>query len=62
MSAEKEITSDLTVSDLRILNNLIEMVSTKGLIKPADFMLIGSIYEKITSLLKSVSSEQSVNE
>lgn len=62
MSTEKEITSDLTVTDLRVLNNLIEMVSSKGLVRPADFMLIGSIYNKISALLKMVSAEQPVNE
>lgn len=58
MSADKEISSDLTVSDLRILNNIIEMVSAKGLIKPSDFTVVGSIYNKITTLLKSISDQQ----
>ena len=61
MNADKEISSDLTVSDLRILNNIIEMVATKGLIKPVDYITVGSIYNKITNLLKTV-SEQQVNE
>lgn len=61
MNTDQEISSDLTVSDLRILNNIIEMVSAKGLIKPSDFTIVGTIYNKITALLKSVSDQQ-VNE
>jgi len=50
----KEISSNLTLTDLKIINNLIELISTKGLIRPADFSVIGNIYEKINALLQSV--------
>jgi len=62
MSTDKEISSELTVSDLKILNNIIEMVANKGLIKPIDFTIVGSIYEKINALLKSVSDLEKNNE
>lgn len=54
MSETEEISSNLTLSDLKIINNIIEGVSSKGLIKPTEFTAIGSIYEKISSLLKQV--------
>lgn len=60
MTEDKEISSSLTISDMKVINNLIEVVSSKGLIRPTDFTLIGSIYEKINAVIKSVSN--TVNE
>jgi len=57
MSEDKEISTSLTISDMKIINNLIELVSAKGLIKPNDFTLIGSIYEKINMVIKSSANE-----
>jgi hypothetical protein len=54
MNDTSEISSNLTLADLKVINNIIEGVSSKGLIKPNEFSLIGSIYEKINSLLKQV--------
>jgi hypothetical protein len=54
MNDNSEISSNLTLADLKVINNIIEGVSSKGLIKPNEFSLIGSIYEKINSLLKQV--------
>lgn len=48
----KEISSNLTLSDMKVINNLIEGVAQKGLIKPSDFIVFGNIYEKIQALLK----------
>lgn len=62
MNSEKEISSELTISDLKILNNIIDMVASKGLIKPADYSTVGSIYDKISSLLKSVSDLEKLDE
>jgi hypothetical protein len=49
----KEITSNLTISDMRAINTLIEGAAARGLFKPSDFNLFGSIYEKISALLKT---------
>ena len=57
MSEDKEISTSLTISDMKIINNLIELVSAKGLIRPNDFTLIGSIYEKINMVIKSSANE-----
>jgi len=54
MNDNSEISSNLTLADLKVINNIIEGVSSKGLIKPNEFSIIGSIYEKINSLLKQV--------
>ena len=54
MSEEvREISSNLTISDLKVINTLIEIISSKGIIKPADFVIVGNIYEKIKQVLKN---------
>jgi hypothetical protein len=57
MSEDKENSTSLTISDMKIINNLIELVSAKGLIRPTDFTTIGSIYEKINMVIKSSANE-----
>ncbi len=57
MSEDKEISTSLTISDMKIINNLIELVAAKGLIRPADFNIMGSIYEKINMVIKSSANE-----
>jgi hypothetical protein len=58
MSEEiKEISSNLTITDMRIINTFIEHVATRGIIKPVDFLVIGNIYEKIKTLLKQDDSQ-----
>ena len=53
----KEISSNLTISDMKLINTLIEGVAAKGLFKPSDFTIFGSIYEKISALLKTEDSK-----
>ena len=49
----KEVSSNLTISDMRVINTLIEGAAARGLIKPDSFTTFGSIYEKIQALLKT---------
>ena len=49
----KEISTELTLSDMKVINNIIDLTASKGLIRAADFTLVGSIYEKINLLLKN---------
>lgn len=55
-SPDKEISTDLTLSDLKIINNLIDVVATKGIIRPSDYTVIGNIYEKINIILNEKKS------
>ena len=55
---EREISTNLTISDMKIINNVIDLVSSKGLIKAADFTLLGNIYDKIANIVKQVDNEQ----
>jgi len=49
----KEIATELTLTDMRVINNIIEFVASKGLFKPSDYNTIGNIYEKIKQLLST---------
>jgi len=49
----REISSNLTLSDMKAINTLIEVASVKGIFKASDLTLFGAIYEKIVSLLKN---------
>jgi len=48
----REISTELTLSDMKVINNIIDLTASKGLIRAADFILVGSIYDKINILLK----------
>lgn len=54
---EKEISTSLTLNDLRILNNIIDLVASKGLIKASDYTLLGGIYDKIATVIKQVDGD-----
>ena len=53
MQEVKEISSNLTISDMKAISTLIEGAAARGLFKPSDFNLFGSIYDKISALLKT---------
>jgi hypothetical protein len=49
----KEVSSNLTISDMRVISTLIEGAAAKGLIRPETYTTFGSIYDKIQALLKT---------
>jgi len=55
----REISTELTLSDMKVINNIIEFAALKGIIKPNDFTLVGSVYEKISQLLSNESKSKS---
>jgi len=55
-SPDKEISTDLTLSDLKIINNLIDVVATKGIIRASDYTVIGNVYDKINAILNDKKS------
>jgi hypothetical protein len=55
----KEISTELTLSDMRVINNIIEFAAAKGIIRPNDYTIIGSIYEKISQLVNNESKPSS---
>lgn len=49
----KEISTSLTVEDIKILAGLIEAVSSRGAIRPVEFLPIGNVFNKLVSILQS---------
>jgi hypothetical protein len=53
----QELQTDITVQDLRVILNIIELVTSKGLLKAADLTIVGKIHDKILDSLKSAKNE-----
>lgn len=60
-AAPKEETkpaSDLNISDLIALKNIVEVASTRGAFKPAEFEAVGKTFNKLNSFLEAVTANQ----
>lgn len=55
----RELSTNLTISDMKIISNIIQLASSKGLFKPSEFTIVGSIFEKINNIVASVNNESS---
>jgi hypothetical protein len=53
----QELQTDITVQDLRVILNIIELVTSKGLLKAADLTIVGKIHDKILDSIKSAKNE-----
>lgn len=53
----KEVSTSLTISDMKVISNIMQLASSRGLFKPAEFIVIGTIFEKINSILATVTNE-----
>ena len=49
-----ELTTNLTINDLKILASLVEACSTKGIFRASELSLVGSVYDKLASIVSSV--------
>lgn len=57
MTENQELQTELTINDLKIIANLIELSTSKGLFKANDLTVVGRVFDKIVSVLKSVKNE-----
>jgi hypothetical protein len=62
MDTYKEITSELTISDMKVIANIIEVLVGRGALKAKDLTLIGSIYDKVAQVINSNDSGQQSNQ
>jgi uncharacterized protein YaaQ len=53
----QELQTDITVQDLRVILNIIELATSKGLLKAADLTIVGKIHDKILDSIKSAKNE-----
>lgn len=62
MSTEQEVSTNLTIADLRILTSLIEACTHRGVFKAHELTIIGAVYDKIAQIVKTVTDEDSRNQ
>lgn len=49
---------DLTVNDLNSLRTIIDIASSRGAFKPAEFAAVGQTYAKLAAFLATVNKQQ----
>ena len=54
---DEELSTNITVGDLKTIGSIIEACTSRGVFKPNELVIVGTIYEKITSLLNSIKDE-----
>jgi len=53
----KELSTNLTISDMKVINNIIQLASSRGLFKPSEFLVVGTIFDKINGIIATVNNE-----
>jgi hypothetical protein len=49
----QELQTEITLQDLKILANLIEAASARGVLKGADLTVVGGVYDKIITVINT---------
>lgn len=61
MIKDEELSTNLTIGDLKTISSIIEACTSRGTFKPAELTIVGTIYEKISSILLSIQNEDQGN-
>jgi hypothetical protein len=54
--------NNITVADLNLLKNIIDLASTRGAFRAAEMKQIGEVYEKLTTFLDAVIAQAAAQE
>jgi hypothetical protein len=54
--------NNITVADLNLLKNIIDLASTRGAFRAAEMKQIGEVYEKLEIFLESVVAQAAAQE
>ena len=54
--------NNITVADLNLLKNIIDLASTRGAFRAAEMTQVGEVYEKLTTFLDSVVAQAAAQE
>ena len=54
--------NNITVADLNLLKNIIDLASTRGAFHPSEMKEIGEVYEKLTAFLSAVIAQAAEQE
>ena len=54
--------NNITVADLNLLKNIIDLASTRGAFQASELRQIGEVYEKLTAFLETVVAQAAAQE
>ena len=55
---QQEQGTDLSIQDLSAMKSIIDVASTRGAFKPAEMMMVGTVYNKLSTFLDAVAKQQ----
>jgi len=55
---QQEQGADLSIQDLSAMKSIIDVASTRGAFKPAEMMMVGTVYNKLSTFLDAVAKQQ----
>ena len=53
---------EITIADLGLLKNIIDLASTRGAFRAAEMQEVGEVYNKLTAFLEAVIAQAKVQE
>lgn len=53
---------EITIADLGLLKNIIDLASTRGAFRAAEMKEVGEVYNKLTAFLEAVIAQAKVQE
>jgi hypothetical protein len=54
---EQQQGADLSIQDLSAMKSIIDVVSSRGAFKPAEMMMVGQVYNKLSTFLDAVAKQ-----
>ena len=54
--------NNITIADLNLLKNIIDLASTRGAFRAAEMKQIGEVYDKLTTFLEAVVAQAAAQE
>ena len=54
--------NNITVADLNLLKNIIDLASTRGAFRANEMKQVGEVYEKLTAFLEAVVAQAAAQE
>jgi hypothetical protein len=49
--------ADLSIQDLSAMKSIIDVVSSRGAFKPAEMMMVGQVYNKLSAFLDAIAKQ-----
>jgi hypothetical protein len=52
--------ADLSIQDLSAMKSIIDVVSSRGAFKPAEMMMVGQVYNKLSAFLDAIAKQAEI--